>query len=842
MLKNYLLLLKVLILFFISSSVFCQPSNFLPLEGSRVTWPPSFSWTPSHQSANSFLNVSTHADFSVIDVIRWHDDGSHYHRRHLNPGEHAHYNGQTLYWRVIEDGNVSAAHSFLVGRISIDPHYNIMNINWAQEPRGGLDWFPLGWSPDNFDDKLSDLLDLKDRAGGTAGLTPDNQLAFSYIVPYLHTKNIDYFKSVVHQLCDLSEASGVPVFFALDGLNYWSSRPDLWRWWDDGSGKSFDPSNKANVEWFSWNQNDAVKNGWRHWGHPSIRVEPQPNIASAAVIKANTDALGELVPIIYDWYTQLPEEKKHLLAGVKVGWETGIGAATFYPKTPCILNSVPTIDGVPGTPIEDVCLSSNSRQLGYAALTTSGIKTSGEITDEDITAVVRSYVGKITEKVYQSGIPRRKIFSHIGVLTAQESARTNENGALSYFAHPGYSFYTGNDGPISSKLPLLEAARSAIGETYYGNDEWGGPVGKPDPVDPKKRLPITIDDWDNVFNKFINNNTKFENFFGKHYLNYSNHNSTVYFDALSLAVTEDINGWVNPPVIASRVIGNSVQFFWSSPSQIKKLILTVSDSPAMRFSGTLRDINVVNRVITGTNTYTAINLNAGTYYWKVEAIGVNDNRVLSDIGKFTVNTTVTAPGVATLLTPIGTITDTTPAYTWNAVSNSTWYNLWVNDATGTPIKQWYTAAQAGCASGTGTCSVTPSTTLAPGNAVWWIQTWNTTATGPWSAATNFSVGIVSPPQAANLNSPTGAITDTTPTYRWNAVSNSTWYHLWVNDATGTPIKQWYTAAQAGCASGTGTCSVTPSTTLATGNATWWIQTWNAIATGPWSAAMVFNIN
>jgi len=39
------------------------------------------------------------------------------------------------------------------------------------------------------------------------------------------------------------------------------------------------------------------------------------------------------------------------------------------------------------------------------------------------------------------------------------------------------------------------------------------------------------------------------------------------------------------------------------------------------------------------------------------------------------------------------ITDITPAYTWNAESNSTWYYLWVDDGTGNRITQWYTAEE-----------------------------------------------------------------------------------------------------------------------------------------------------
>jgi hypothetical protein len=137
--------------------------------------------------------------------------------------------------------------------------------------------------------------------------------------------------------------------------------------------------------------------------------------------------------------------------------------------------------------------------------------------------------------------------------------------------------------------------------------------------------------------------------------------------------------------------------------------------------------------------------------------------------------------------------------------------------------------------------VTPATSLAFGAAQWWIQTWNDSGYGPWSDAMSFTVSGGAP-GAATLISPSGAISTKSPTYTWNAVSSSTWYLLWVNDAaSNAKIQQWYTAAQAGCGSGGGTCSVTPSVTLASGATQWWIQTWNSAGYGPWSTAMSFTV-
>ncbi|MBF0566463.1 MAG: hypothetical protein HQK89_14630, partial [Nitrospirae bacterium] len=155
------------------------------------------------------------------------------------------------------------------------------------------------------------------------------------------------------------------------------------------------------------------------------------------------------------------------------------------------------------------------------------------------------------------------------------------------------------------------------------------------------------------------------------------------------------------------------------------------------------------------------------------------------------------------------------------------------------IQQWYSATQAGCTAGTGTCSITPAIALTNGPGTWWVQTYNDAGYGPWSNGMGFTM-VVAAPGAATLVSPTGTITNATPPYTWNAVSGSTWYQLWVENPTGTPlIRNWYSAVQAGCTAGTGTCSVTPTTALTNGTGAWWIQTWNATGNGAWSSGMSF---
>jgi hypothetical protein len=203
------------------------------------------------------------------------------------------------------------------------------------------------------------------------------------------------------------------------------------------------------------------------------------------------------------------------------------------------------------------------------------------------------------------------------------------------------------------------------------------------------------------------------------------------------------------------------------------------------------------------------------------------------------NFTPTVPGAATPSTPSGSIgANYNPTYTWNKVNGATWYYLWVDRPSGDPIKIWYDASTPGVC-GASTCSVTPAATLAGGAHTWWIQTWNPVGYGAWSTGKTFSV---TPLAAATLVSPNGAIANHTPSFTWNKVAGATWYYLWVNGPSGNVIQQWYPASNtAVCPVAGSTCSVTSPVTLGSGSHTWWIQTYNDGAYGPWSTGMGFSL-
>ena len=199
----------------------------------------------------------------------------------------------------------------------------------------------------------------------------------------------------------------------------------------------------------------------------------------------------------------------------------------------------------------------------------------------------------------------------------------------------------------------------------------------------------------------------------------------------------------------------------------------------------------------------------------------------------------TTPNVPTPVSPSGTSSTATPTYTWNAVQNAAWYQVWVGNSSGSMLYyQLYSAAQAGCGSGADTCSVTPSTALPAGRAVWFVESWNNCGSG-WSNGLWFDITGGLPPGPATLNSPTRTISTNQPTYSWNALANAEYYQLAVHDGTGWPIVQWYRNAEAHCEAGPGTCWVAPEKALASGDCTWFIQTYNSYGLGPWSDGMTF---
>jgi len=153
------------------------------------------------------------------------------------------------------------------------------------------------------------------------------------------------------------------------------------------------------------------------------------------------------------------------------------------------------------------------------------------------------------------------------------------------------------------------------------------------------------------------------------------------------------------------------------------------------------DASLVCSGATCSITPSGITLSAGNYGWWIQTWNDGGYGLWSSAMNFSLPV-IPPPGVATLVSPNGSIADTTPDYTWNKVNDSTWYYLWISRVNGdgsltTIHTKWYDASLV-CSGAP--CTITPAgVTLTSGNYRWWIQTWNDGGYGLWSSRMDFSL-------------------------------------------------------------------------------------------------------
>lgn len=263
----------------------------------------------------------------------------------------------------------------------------------------------------------------------------DISIGIGFIISYLQSPPKTIQDKLVQYL-NLSVKYSVPLIIQIDGECWWNNRSDLWNWWDpDRAG--FNPENRFNVEWTDWTPDSAVKIGWRNWGR-QLRVLPMPNLMSPEYRMACHQEMTNLIPIILKWWQGLPEEKKHLLIGIKVGWESSIGVNNwYYPGGNDLLNKPEANDPVYGKTITQLP-SRGVTTIGYSAVSSAKIASSGPMKEEYQTEVVRRHLEDYCKLARKLGVPRDRLFTHCGGWSQEE---TLFNAALNKYSCPGWSFY-----------------------------------------------------------------------------------------------------------------------------------------------------------------------------------------------------------------------------------------------------------------------------------------------------------------------------------------------------------------------------------------------------------------
>lgn len=289
-------------------------------------------------------------------------------------------------------------------------------------------------------------------------------IGIGFIISYLNMSP-DKAAANLRKYLTLSAQFDLSIIVQLDGEQWWGNRPDLWNWWDK-SKPGYNRGNKKNVEWTSWTSESAVKIGWRNWGR-QIRVLPMPNLMSPAYRKACHTEMKNLVPIVMDWWHALPEEKKYLLIGIKVGWESAIGVNNWYYSNGNELLDESEINdptyglevgSLPGRGVE---------AIGYAAVSELGLAHSGKLTEQQLTKVVQVHLEDLCKVCAGLGVPRNKLFTHCGGWSKGETLYT---AAVNQYSCPGWSFYNYASNPDEDVTAM--AVLKTNNAPYWGAVEW----------------------------------------------------------------------------------------------------------------------------------------------------------------------------------------------------------------------------------------------------------------------------------------------------------------------------------------------------------------------------------
>ncbi len=289
-------------------------------------------------------------------------------------------------------------------------------------------------------------------------------LSFSFSVLQ---SSLDKQIESLEKLLALSVETGVPVQINVDGQNWWGHRPDLWNWWDP-ERPGYNPDNRYNVEWTDWTPDSAVKIGWRNWGS-QIRVLPEPNLMSPAVLQATIEGIRPLAAKVAQWADELPPEKRYLFGGFRVGWESSIGVNAYHYPDGNRYHGKDSADDPDHGRNHQAGLFAGLAPLGHAALTTSGIKNEGEITRDDIAEVVYRYLAILSRAAYDEGIPKHLLFTHQGGTYPPFEKHLPFWPAINEWSTPGWSFY-GYD-PRRPRQ-LREALEEAKQESWAAVEWW----------------------------------------------------------------------------------------------------------------------------------------------------------------------------------------------------------------------------------------------------------------------------------------------------------------------------------------------------------------------------------
>lgn len=319
------------------------------------------------------------------------------------------------------------------------------------------------------------------------------------ILFYIFERDMNTFVERVRQHMAYAEQYNVPLLFELDPITFWNNVPELWNWFDPEIA-GYDDKNRENVEWYGWSSEYAVKIGWLNWGSQT-RLKPMANLFSPAYQDAVKDRMSTFMELISDWYFSLPKDKRWLLAGIKITGELGLGVNNWYYPNGNDYYDQPASNDPKGGISTWMKPSRGVQTIGYAAAKYSGIKTSGELTGDDIAEIERRFTVFISEIATKYNLPRKLLFAHAG------GTGNDLDACMNQMVCPSWSFYGQHaiDGRNATYMMDLVQKSDA---PYWGAAEWSISSSNADTWKSSLNNMLTIDKcrFVSIFTNVIANN------------------------------------------------------------------------------------------------------------------------------------------------------------------------------------------------------------------------------------------------------------------------------------------------------------------------------------------------
>lgn len=347
---------------------------------------------------------------------------------------------------------------------------------------------------------------------GPVNAQSERMWAFGLVGPMTLTQSVEEMREVINTGFDIAEKYNVPVYFQMDDCTAYTES------FGNGAAKKFyeDPFMS---EWIRFPTDGEVWGGesygmlpryWYNWGQWRT-TKAFPNFMSESfreLMRTNIEE-GILKPLTYRYAKLLEQGKGYLYAGMAIGWETNI---------PTVKQNI-TSSNLPKCSLTgDTMKTWELSQYGYAALYTLGYDdellaaearkegmTVMRYTQELLYGVIQNYSEFLSKLFYDTGIPRRKIFTHIVASSSVEEANTSAPPiwtAVNPYATPGFTM-SPLTCPYDVDVIMSEIRRKDNACYEYANSEGYG-VG----------LLNTVEEFDAYFGELFGGNCRNITVFG----------------------------------------------------------------------------------------------------------------------------------------------------------------------------------------------------------------------------------------------------------------------------------------------------------------------------------------